>query len=179
MTAAIVIFGAAVRPDGRPSPSLARRIGYGLQAAQGWPAAPILCSGGVGKAGPSEASVMAARLAAGGVDAGRLVLDEASRDTLQSVLAAARFVRDRGLSPCVVVSDRYHIPRIRLLLGALGVATTPGPLAPGRGGAPLPHWTRMRLREALAIPYDLGIVFTRRRRLLAEIAAPRTAETPP
>jgi uncharacterized SAM-binding protein YcdF (DUF218 family) len=176
MTSAIIIFGAAVRPDGGPSPSLARRIGYGLKAAQTWAAAPILCSGGVGRAGPSEASVMAERLAAGGVDPARLVLDEDSRDTLQSVLATARFVRSLGQASCVVCSDRYHIPRIQLLLGALGVAATPGPLAPGRGGAPLPHWTRMRLREGLAIPYDLGIVLTRRRRLLAEITA--RVETP-
>lgn len=168
---AIVIFGAAVRSDGRPSASLARRIGYGLSAAQALPQAPIFCSGGVGKVGPSEASIMAERLAACGVDPARLVLDEASLDTLQSVVAAACFVRSRSLAGCIVCSDRYHIPRIRLLLGALGVLAAPGPLAPGRGGAGLRHWTRMRLREGLAIPYDLGIVLARRRRFLAEIAS--------
>jgi hypothetical protein len=31
----IVIFGAAVRADGRPSAALLRRIGYGRQAAVG------------------------------------------------------------------------------------------------------------------------------------------------
>lgn len=170
MTAAIAIFGAAVRPDGRPSPSLARRIGYGLEAAGAWDAAPILCSGAVGRAGPSEASVMAERLLAGGVDPGRLVLDEESRDTLQSVLAVARFLRRRDLARCVVVSDGYHIPRIQLLLGALGVATVPGPCAAGRGGAPWAHWARMSLREGMAIPYDLAIVLTRRSRFLREIA---------
>lgn len=168
---AIVIFGEAVRPGGRPSPSLARRIGYGHAAAQALPEAPILCSGGVGRHGPSEASVMAERLAALGVDPARLVLDEASLDTLQSVIATARFVRGQGLAGCVVCSDRYHLPRIRLLLGALGVATAAGPLAPGRGGVPLRHWTRMRLREGLAIPYDFGLVLAKRRRLLAEIEA--------
>lgn len=169
MIHAIVIFGAAVRADGRPSASLARRIGYGVEAARAWSSAPILCSGGVGRVGPSEASVMAERLAAAGVDPTRLELDEDSCDTLQSVLAAARFLRRRALARCVVVSDRYHIPRIRLLFAALDVATTPGPFASGRGGAPLPHWTRMHLREGLAIPYDLAIVLARRRRLLAEL----------
>lgn len=168
---AIVIFGAAVRSDGRPSQSLARRIGYGHAAAQALPEAPILCSGGVGRHGPSEAQVMAERLTALGVDPARLVLDEASLDTLQSAVATAGFVRARALAGCVVCSDRYHLPRIRLLLAALGVRAEPGPLAPGRGGAPLRHWTRMRLREGLAIPYDLGIVLARRRRLLAQIEA--------
>jgi uncharacterized SAM-binding protein YcdF (DUF218 family) len=170
MTLAIVIFGAAVRPDGRPSASLARRIGYGLTAAETWEEAPILCSGGVGRAGPSEASVMADRLVASGVDPRRVELDEESCDTLQSVLATVRFLRRCGFVRCVVCSDRYHIPRIRLLLGALGVASAPGPLAPGRGGAPLPHWMRMQLREGIAIPYDLAIVLSRRSRLLRELA---------
>jgi uncharacterized SAM-binding protein YcdF (DUF218 family) len=166
---AIVIFGAAVRADGRPSPALARRIGYGLEAAADIGHAPILCSGAIGRHGPSEASVMAAALKARGVEPARIVLDEDSRDTLQSVIAAARFLKARGLSRCIVCSDGYHIPRIRLLLGALGVATTPGPLAPGRGGTRLRHRLKMTLREAVAIPYDLGIVLARRRGFLQAI----------
>jgi vancomycin permeability regulator SanA len=167
--AVIVVFGAAVQADGRPSPSLSRRIGYALEAALADPAASVLCSGAVGRHPPSEAAVMASALTARGVPSERLVLDEASRDTLQSVLAAARFVRERRLSRCVVCSDRYHILRIRLLLAVLGVRSQTGPLLPGRGGAPLASWMRMRAREALAIPYDLAIVLTRRRRLLAAI----------
>ncbi|HEY8617324.1 YdcF family protein [Phenylobacterium sp.] len=169
--AAIVIFGAAVRADGRASPALARRIGYGLQAALADPQALVLCSGAVGRHPPSEAAVMAAALRARGVPDARLVLDEASRDTLQSVLAAARFLQARGLSRCVVCSDRYHILRIRLLLAALGVRAEVGPLLPGRGGARFAHWWKMRLREVLAIPYDLAIVLWRRRSLLAAIHA--------
>ncbi|MDE2486663.1 MAG: YdcF family protein [Alphaproteobacteria bacterium] len=168
---AIVVFGAAVRAGGRPSPALARRIGYAAIAGQNLPEAPILCSGGVGRAGPSEASVIAAGLLGHGLAPERLVLDEASADTLQSVVAAAAFVRARSLSGCVICSDRYHITRIRLLLGALGVASAPGPLRPGRAGASLRHWTRMRLREALATPYDLAIVLARRPALLAAISA--------
>ncbi|THD77483.1 MAG: YdcF family protein [Phenylobacterium sp.] len=166
----IVVFGAAVRADGTPSPSLARRIGYAAQAAQAHPDAPILCSGGSDGRGPSEASVMAETLVRRGVATSRLVLDEASLDTLQSVIAAARFVRRHGLDGCIVCSDRYHIPRIRLLLGALGVASAPGPLASGRAGVGWRPWAWMRLREAAAIPYDLAIVLVRRRALLAAIA---------
>lgn len=170
-TSAIVIFGAAVRADGRASPALARRIGYGLQAAAEAGHAPILCSGAAGRTGPSEASVMAAALKARGVAPQRIVLDEQSRDTLQSVLAAARFLKARRLSRCIVCSDRYHIPRIRLLLGALGVATATGPLAPGRGDTRRSYWLKMTLREGLAIPYDLAIVLWRRPGLMAAIHA--------
>lgn len=158
----IVIFGAAVLADGRPSPSLRRRIGYGAQAAGAWPAAPIVCSGGVGAVAPSEASIIAEGLIKHGVAPGRLILDEASLDTLQSVVAAARVVRERSLDGCVVCSDRYHVPRIRMLLGALGVRSIGGPTAPGLGGTRPYYWAKMHLREALAIPYDLAIVLARR-----------------
>ena len=167
---AIVIFGAAVRPDGRPSPSLLRRIGYGLKAAQVHPDAPIFCSGGIGRAGPSEASIMARVLRGQGMAADRLVLDETSLDTLQSVVAAARFVRRSGRDGVIVCSDSYHQPRIRLMLGVLGVAAEAGPTAPGLAGARLTTWLRMHLREALAIPYDVGIVIARRREFLGKIA---------
>ena len=170
-TPAIVIFGAAVLADGRPSPSLKRRIGYGLKAAAEYPDAPILCSGGVGRAGPSEASIMGDVLRGQGVAPGRLALDEASLDTLESVIVTARFVRQRGLEGALVCSDRYHLPRIRLMLGVLGVATRACPTAKGRAGTRLRYWLRMYLREALAIPYDLAIVIARRGEFLATIAA--------
>jgi len=168
--AAIVIFGAAVRADGRPSPALARRIGYGLQAAADLEHAPILCSGAIGRHGPSEASVMAAALKARGAPPERIVLDEESRDTFQSVVATARFLKARGLSRCIVCSDAYHLPRIRLMLAVLGVRTEIGPVPRGPAGS-VRHWLKMSLREAAAIPYDLAIVLVRRRSLLSEIHA--------
>lgn len=171
---AIVIFGAAVRADGAPSPALARRIAYAARAAEAWPEAPIFCSGASDGIGPSEASVMARILRERGVAPGRLTLDEESRDTLQSVLAAGRFLRRRGLSGVVACSDRYHLPRIRLLFWLLGFTSAPGPTAPGRAGTRWRHWTRMRLREGLALPYDAAIVLTRRRRLLASLADERS-----
>jgi vancomycin permeability regulator SanA len=169
MTAAplITIFGAAVLPSG-PSRSLLRRIGYGLAAARAHPGANVLCSGGVGRFGPSEASVMVERLTAGGVAPDRLIADEESLDTLQSVVAASRWRHRLDASHVIVCSDAYHVPRIRLMLGLLGVASRPGPRLPGRGGSSLTHWTRMTLREGLAIPYDLAIVLAQRRRLAAE-----------
>lgn len=163
----IAIFGAAVLPSG-PSRSLLRRIGYGLAAARAHPQAKVLCSGGVGRFGPSEASVMVERLVAEGVALERLIADEESLDTLQSVVAAGRWRRKLEASQVIVCSDVYHVPRIRLMLRALGVPSAAGPRLPGRGGSSLAHWTRMTLREGLAIPYDLAIVLAQRRRLAAE-----------
>lgn len=163
---AIAIFGAAVRADGRPSPALARRIGYGVEAARVRPDAPVFCSGAAGEVGPTEASVMATMLAEAGVSADRIVLDEESRDTFESVLAVGRFAKARGIGKIVVCSDRYHLPRIRLMLHTLGVSTIAGPLLEGRGGTPLRYWTYMRAREVLATPYDVALVMGHRLRRL-------------
>ena len=157
MAWAIVIFGAAVRPDGQASPSLGRRVRYGLAAAQSAPQDLVFCSGGVGRFGPSEASVMAGLLTEAGVEPARIVRDEASCDTLQNVVAAAGFVRARGLEGAIVCTDGFHIPRARMLFAALGIATRPGPLSPGRGGAPFAadrtHGARIRENFSSAYPF--------------------------
>ncbi|MBA4793829.1 MAG: YdcF family protein [Phenylobacterium sp.] len=166
MSVAIVILGAAVWPGGAASPALARRIGYGLEAAGRWPDAPIFCSGGVGDHPPSEAAVMAAHLGRCGIASERIVLDEDSRDTLENVVAAATFMRRSGLSRAVVCTDAYHVPRARMIFGQLGLEAEAGPVMPaGRGMAP-GEWRRMVARERLAYPYDFAVTWLRRRELL-------------
>jgi uncharacterized SAM-binding protein YcdF (DUF218 family) len=157
----IVIFGAAVRPDGRASAALARRIGYGWRAAEAHPEARLLLSGGVGRYGPSEASIMAEALCARGIAPERLILDEASLDTLQTVVVATRLARQAECA-VVAVSDGYHLPRIRLMLAALGVRSSAAPSPRGAFGPSLGHRLGMGLRECAAIPYDLAIVLARR-----------------
>jgi len=151
----IVIFGAAARPDGSPSEALLRRIGCGLEAAAAHPRSPILCSGGAGRAGPSEAAIMAQYLAAAGVAPGRLILDEASLSTRANVEAATRQVAEGGHPHVIVCSDAYHLPRIRLLLRLAGVTSVVGPMA---SGPPLGHSLAMSLREAAAIVHNLASV---------------------
>lgn len=163
----IVIFGAAVRPDGRPSAALLRRIAYGFEAAQAHPDALVVCSGGVGRVGPSEASVMVDVLARAGLARERLLADEASLDTLQTAVMAARKVHAEGWTSALAVSDGYHLPRIRLLLAMLGVRSASGPRPGGFPRGPWSHRLGMSLREAMAIPYDMAIVAVRRRRLLS------------
>lgn len=158
----IVILGAAVGKDGRASPALLRRIEGGRQLALAHPDAPVFCSGAQGRYGPSEASIMAEVLVAGGVPAGRLVLDEASRDTLQTGLAAAAYVKARGLAGAIVCTDSYHVPRSRLILELLGVRTRDGGVAAGVRQMGRKAWLRMRLREIPAIPYDGVLAFGKR-----------------
>ena len=165
MLRAIVIFGAAVGPDGRASPSLRRRTLYAAQAAREAHDHPVFCSGGVGRHGASEASIMAEILLEAGVEPHRLVLDEDSRDTLENVVAAARFIRAQSLEGAVICTDRYHVARVRMMFGLLGVPAHPGPMAEGRAGTRLAYWLAMHARECAAYPYDLAVVLAHRTEL--------------
>ena len=171
MTFAIVIFGCAVRADGTPSPSLNRRILYGLSAAMGDPEAPVFCSGGPTGKGYSEASVIATILANRGIAPERLILDEESRDTLQNVVAAARFILLQNLEGACLCTDPYHAPRVRMLFTGLGVSSTNGPMVRGRGAIPRGLWLYMRAREVIAYGYDFLIIKLRGRELRKVIAS--------
>ena len=163
----IAIFGAAVLPNGSPSPTLARRIRCGLQAASLEPDALVFCSGGVGHYGPSEAAVMSSALQSFGVSAERLILDEESTDTFGSVVSIATFARRRHIERVVICSDAYHIPRIRTLLRMLGVQSDPGPRTASAGT--LRFRTYMRLRESLAFGVDLFLMAVRRPGIMATL----------
>ena len=146
----VVVFGATVRADGSPSGALARRVACAAHLMPAEPHATLFLTGGVGRVGPSEASVME-RLLAGAVPAARMILDEASRDTLQSVRAAVRVFRAGGYSVLLACTDGYHQPRVRLLFALFGLRSRP--VSPPRGGPARLHW-RMVAREAAAFPYD-------------------------
>ena len=143
----IVLFGAAVRSGGLPSPALARRIAHARAAALADPETIVFCSGAVGDAPPSEAAVMARALEH---DLGRkrLILDEESRDTLQTARAAVRHAERHGIRELLICTDRFHQPRAVMLCRLFGRRAR---------ALPVPGGTRWRpvLREVAALPYDL------------------------
>src|SRR3954466_9218870 len=72
---AIVVLGSAVWPDEQPSPSLARRIGTGIDLWQAGLAPVLVPTGGVGRYPPAEAEVMARVARSRGVPESALVLE--------------------------------------------------------------------------------------------------------
>ena len=157
----IVIFGAVVRPDGSPSAALLRRIDHGLAAAAEHPDAPILCSGGAPRPGPTEASIMATILQNAGIAPDRLILDETSLNTLDNVAATVAQAEAGGHPYVIACSDAYHLPRVRLLLALNGVKSQPWP---GAEQASWGYGAAMAAREALAIPHSLARAMARRAR---------------
>ena len=162
----ILIFGAAVRPGGKPSTTLRRRVEAALACAQGHPDARFIPTGAVGRHGPSEASVMAGLLTKSGVRSDRIMLEETGTDTLSSVRAIARLLRESGQRGRVMVATSpYHQPRCLLLLCLFGISARPCPFPPQPSS---PSWGMRwywRLREVPALPYDAVLaVWARLRR---------------
>ena len=98
------------------------------------------------------------------IDRSRIQLDEASVDTLQSVVAATAFARAGDYAQCMICTDGYHQPRIRMLFTMLGM---PASAIHVPHGGSRRYQLKMRTREAAAIPYDLvagiGAIWRRKR----------------
>ncbi len=154
----IVIFGAAVKRGGVPSAALEQRVRAALGCAARNPGAWFLPTGGVGRHRPSEAAVMARLLRQAGVEPARIVPEENATDTLSSARACARLLRARGHRGRVLVAtSTYHLPRCLALLRLAGFdARGCRPFAGPASHRFSVRWF-WRLREAVALPYDLAI----------------------
>ncbi len=154
-----MIFGAAVRPDGQPSGTLRRRVAAAARLAARFPTVLLIPTGGVGRFGASEASVMAALLRQAAQPGWTLLLEETATDTLSSVRAVRRLLRREGhAGPIYAATSAYHLPRCLLLLWLAGMPTRPCPPPDAPAAASRARRWYWRLREVPAIPYDAALV---------------------
>lgn len=150
----IVIFGAAIRPDGSPSGALRDRVGAAVRFGRRLLPPPIyIVCGGQGRYGPPEAEVMAELLMNRGVHPDYIVPDAESRNTFRSVLFAARLLQGQE-GPVYAATSGYHLPRCVLLLGLAGLDAHRSPPAIGPASSRLLRRWWWRLREVPAIPVD-------------------------
>ncbi|SFI07411.1 YdcF family protein [Albimonas pacifica] len=146
---ALVVLGAALRPGGRPSPALIRRIETAARLFAAGRAPRILVTGGAPAGGPAtEAEAMRRALAARGVPEGAILVEDRARDTLENARFSIPILRAAGVSRVVLVTDRVHMPRALALFRLLGMPAAAAPCeAPGgRRGA------IYRAKEAAALP---------------------------
>ena len=151
----VIIFGAAVRPDGTPSTALRRRVQGALRFGALQPGLLYMPTGGIGRHGPSEASVMARQLRAAGVPETRILLEETGTSTLTSVRSVVRQLRALHHTGRVyAASSAYHLPRCVLLLLLAGLDAWACPAPAGRASRKFRKRWYWRLRETVALPID-------------------------
>ena len=156
-TPAIIIFGAAVRPDGRASGTLRRRVEAAARFGATLPGALYLPTGAKGRFGEAESAVMAALLRDLGVPEDRILQEPTGTDTLSSALACTRLLREmHHAGPVFVASSGYHLPRCLALLRLAGLPARAVP--PPRASAGWRQRWYWRLREVPALPYDVALM---------------------
>lgn len=168
----IVIFGAAVRPDGSPSGALYDRVGAAARFGRRLLPPPFyIVTGAQGRYGPPEAEVMADLLIQRGVDPERIILEPTGVNTFRSAVAVTEMLR--GVPSTVyVTTSGYHLARCVLLLGFAGldVHRAPPPVGPASSRIIRRWW--WRLRELPAIPIDVALMLLYRLRKGSAAAPP-------
>jgi uncharacterized SAM-binding protein YcdF (DUF218 family) len=100
--------------------ALARRVDRAVQLYREG-AAPVLVLSGGGAGPVPEAEHMRRMAIACGVPQEALLLDVVSRNTIENARETARLLGSRGFRSVVLVSDRTHLPRARLLFKFAGL----------------------------------------------------------
>jgi uncharacterized SAM-binding protein YcdF (DUF218 family) len=152
-----IIMGSAVLPDGRPGPTLRRRVNAALKLRNEFEDLIFIPSGGIVKNRPcSEAEGMRALLVESGVDSERIFMESESKDTLQNVIHSACIIRQFPAACNVIVcSDNYHILRCRWLLYLMGISSIYRPMPSARNVVGWMRWIYFCVREAVAIPVQV------------------------
>jgi uncharacterized SAM-binding protein YcdF (DUF218 family) len=118
---AIIVLGAA-EYRGKPSPVLEARLNHALFLYLQGLAPRIITTGGAG-GDPvfTEGSVGRSYLSARGVPPEAIVVEREGESTAQSVVAVVEIMRRMSLKSAIVVSDGYHIFRVKKMLESSGI----------------------------------------------------------
>lgn len=131
----ILVLGAA-EYRGRPSPILEARLNHALFLYRQEMAPRIITTGGKG-GDPmfTEGEVGRAYLSRHGIPSEAIIVESEGETTVHSTAAAAEIMRRMNLHSCIVVSDGYHIYRVKRMLEFQGIAVygSPRPTEPHHG----------------------------------------------
>lgn len=149
----MVILGCQVKPWG-PSILLQDRLDKALDYLENHPDMTVVVSGGQGPdEHVTEARAMADYLIEQGVKEERILLEEASHNTVQNLRYTARLLEEEGYDmeqDIVVVSNGFHLTRVRMLFdrvwgGDENLSTLAAP------SSHVPSRIKMYIREPLAL----------------------------
>ncbi len=147
----IVALGAA-EYNGRPSPVLRARLNHALELWRQGYAPRIMTTGGAG-GDPRYTEGIVGRdyLVRQGVPSERIIVEQESQSTVQTIIAASEIMRRMGLKSAILVSDGYHIFRAKRILEQAGMTVYGSP----RSGQPESPWREHWLATRQACGYLL------------------------
>ena len=134
---AIVVLGAA-QYAGKPSPVLRARLDHALDLWNRHLATLLILTGGTGSGDTtSEAAVGRTYARKRGVPDSAILVENEGRTTSESMRAVAGMLEVRGLQTALLVSDPFHMLRLRILARRFGFTpytspTQTSPISPNR-----------------------------------------------
>lgn len=116
----IIVMGAA-EYRGQPSPVLRLRLDHAVDLYRRRLAPYVMTTGGQG-GDPSftEGGVGRSYLVEQGVPAEAIIVEDAGDSTVYSLAGASEILKRMGLRSCIVVSDGYHMFRVKRILARDG-----------------------------------------------------------
>jgi uncharacterized SAM-binding protein YcdF (DUF218 family) len=119
----VLVLGAGLR-DGRPTPTLERRIDAASSYLLNHPNLVVVACGGVGPGQPvSEAEVIRDGLEARGVARQRVLLEDRSKTTNENVRFARALLSGHGAGSrprAMIITSNFHLGRAKLLARRAG-----------------------------------------------------------
>ena len=143
---AIVVLGAA-QYNGRPSPVLKARLDHAYELFRDGYAPVIITTGSYGPdPNFSEAQVGTKYLVQRGIDGTNIVTEQGSGTTYDSIRAASNVIHQKGWRSVLVVSDGFHLFRVKKMLADNGIIayTSPVPHSPIEIEASQRFWYSVR-----------------------------------
>lgn len=154
-TDAIVVLGAA-QYRGRPSPVLRARLDHALTLYNEGLSPRIIVTGGVGRGDTeSEASVGQRYLVARGVPSKAIILRPEGRSTWASMSAVASWLSAEELKSVILVSDPFHMTRLRLEAKRTGLKAYISPTET----SPISDNPRLELEYLLAEAFKVPVAW--------------------
>lgn len=156
---AIVVLGAA-QYNGRPSPVFQARLDHALNLFQDGYANIIVTTGSFGPdPNFSEAHVGTGYLSDKGVDPSQIITEQGSGTTYDTVQAAARLMHSNGWTRALIVSDGFHLYRVKRIFGDSQIEALASPVPNSPLEITLASRVWYSLREVLLLTtYRLGRV---------------------
>lgn len=147
----ILVLGAA-EYRGQPSPVFRARLNHALELYNRKLAPQVMTTGGAG-GDPRYTEGIVGRdyLVRQGVPSERIIVEQESQSTVQTIIAASEIMRRMGLKSAILVSDGYHIFRAKRILEQAGMTVYGSP----RSGQPESPWREHWLATRQACGYLL------------------------
>jgi uncharacterized SAM-binding protein YcdF (DUF218 family) len=152
----IVVMGAA-EYRGHPSPVFKLRLDHAVTLYEQHLAPYIMTTGGPG-GDPSftEGGVGRSYLIDRGVPAERVIVENEGESTAWSLSAATEILRRMSLRSCIIVSDGYHIFRVKRILQQQGFTVYGSPRRAGDTTVPMEWWQYFRQAVAYGL-WRIGV----------------------